>query len=400
MPANIERARILMKKAGIDFLLASTLENCYYLSGIWNLGQELFPHDDQFYVLAPAENIASGVVAIGVGSADLALDAYESIQDVVTYGRFRRALPAGATLNADETFVKSISIDRSPAPSAWEALLQAFTRLNCSHGVVGVDERGPDRELSVRLADQFPHLTFVSASALFRQIRMVKTDAELDLMIAALRANEAGIRAACQTAATGVTERELQLAFQHGVLDAGGFPGFCLLRFGLGTALGQKPAGQTELRSGDYIFFDVGATFKGYRSDIGRIIAYGEPTPKLQRLQDASRAGQSHAVEMMRPGVTANDVFESTVTKIQQSGIPHYERHHVGHGIGIEWYDAPIISPGVDTPLEVGMVFEVETPYYELGFGGAFIEDTVVIREDGAKILTELDRQLTVLPVR
>jgi Xaa-Pro aminopeptidase len=69
----------------------------------------------------------------------------------------------------------------------------------------------------------------------------------------------------------------------------------------------------------------------------------------------------------------------------------------VGHGIGIETYDLPILTPSTEIPLEAGMIFEVETPYYEFGLGGAFIEDTVLVTEGEARILTTLDRDLIVV---
>ena len=56
--------------------------------------------------------------------------------------------------------------------------------------------------------------------------------------------------------------------------------------------------------------------------------------------------------------------------------------------------------PSADTPLEAGMTFEVETPYYRLGVGGAFIEDTVLVTETGSQILTTLSRDLQVIEPR
>jgi Xaa-Pro dipeptidase len=98
------------------------------------------------------------------------------------------------------------------------------------------------------------------------------------------------------------------------------------------------------------------------------------------------------------PGAAASYVFSEAVDRVRAEGIPHYRRHHVGHGIGLETYEPPILSPNTEIPLEAGMVFEVETPYYELGFGGTFIEDTVVVTDSGAKVLTELPRELQVIP--
>jgi Xaa-Pro aminopeptidase len=99
----------------------------------------------------------------------------------------------------------------------------------------------------------------------------------------------------------------------------------------------------------------------------------------------------------MTPGRPACDVFNGAVERVRELGIPHYRRHHVGHGIGVEYYDLPILNPRTEIPLETGMIFEVETPYYELGFGGAFIEDTVQVTDSGVKVLTELDRELHVV---
>ena len=99
----------------------------------------------------------------------------------------------------------------------------------------------------------------------------------------------------------------------------------------------------------------------------------------------------------MKPGAVAKDVFNAAVERVRESGIPHYKRHHVGHGIGVEYYDLPILTPSTDIPLEAGMIFEVETPYYEFGFGGAFIEDTVVVGEHGSTIITRLQRELQVI---
>ena len=148
------------------------------------------------------------------------------------------------------------------------------------------------------------------------------------------------------------------------------------------------------------MFFDIGVDYHGYKSDIGRLVSFGEPTKQTRDLFDASKAGQQTAIDMMKPGAVARDIFHAAVERVREAGIPTYQRQHVGHGIGIEYYDLPVITPNSDTVLEEGMVFEVETPYYRLGVGGAFIEDTVIVTADGSEILTELDRDFIVIEPR
>jgi Xaa-Pro aminopeptidase len=69
----------------------------------------------------------------------------------------------------------------------------------------------------------------------------------------------------------------------------------------------------------------------------------------------------------------------------------------VGHGIGIECYDPPFLNPTSGHILEEGMVVNVETPYYELGFGGVQVEDTLVVTKNGYQLFTKADRNLFVL---
>ena len=395
---NIERARVIMQAEGLDGLVGSTLENCFYLSGVWNLGQDLFPRDTQAYVVTTREAPAAGIMVTSAGEADQTTEGYPTISDAVTYGTFYREVSEGVDLTPAEQQVKRLTLDTSPVGSPVEALTTAIQRAGLERGTIGVDERGPDVALMTKLAERFPDATIRPASATFRRIRMVKTEAERERMIGALRATEGAMRAAVEAARRGITEAELVQVFRESIVKAGAQPGFTLIRFGRGMALGQVTPGDTTLEPGDYLWFDVGCTYRGYRSDIGRVVAFGEASPRLRSLMEAITVGQARAFELMRPGVPARDVFNGAVEAVRQAGIPHYKRHHVGHGIGVEYYDLPILNPGTEIPLEAGMVFEVETPYYELGFGGAFIEDTVLVGTDGIQLLTELPRDLWTIP--
>ena len=89
-----------------------------------------------------------------------------------------------------------------------------------------------------------------------------------------------------------------------------------------------------------------------------------------------------------------NDDARGADRRCRDAGIPDYNRHHIGHGIGLEMYDIPTLSPGDATPIEEGMVFEVETPYYELGYGGLQPEDTVLVTAQGGQFLNGISRQL------
>ncbi len=390
---NSARARALLLEEGLDGIVTATLENTFYFSGVWNFGHELFPYNAESYVVANADDVGAGTIVTSLGEADLALAANASMRGALAYGSFFRVAPEGVALTPDEEKIRALE----PLGSALDALAAALEQQGLRGGAVGIDERGANRSLLEALRERLPDTTFRPAADLLRRIRMVKTPAEHERLIQTLRITEAAFEATIAAAYPGVTERELRRVFDTTIVAAGARPAFALIRFGRGMALGQVEPGETKLERGDYIWFDIGCTYRGYRSDIGRVVSFGEPSRRLRDLYAASKQGQDRAFELMRPGAEARAVFAGAVARVREAGIPHYERHHVGHGIGVEFYDAPVLAPSVDTRLEEGMVFEVETPYYELGFGGTFIEDTVILRADGPEIVTRLDRELRVL---
>ena len=181
----------------------------------------------------------------------------------------------------------------------------------------------------------------------------------------------------------GVTEREAATVYEQEVLRKGALPFFTVITIGERAALADVYASERALAPGELVRFDLGCVYEGYRSDISRTAVLGKPTDKQLRYYNAARAGEMAAIAAMKPGVAVSHIFETAMRVTREAGMPHYERHHVGHGIGLEPYDPPTINAATDTALEPGMVFCVETPYYEHGWGGVQVEDAVEITAGG-----------------
>jgi Xaa-Pro aminopeptidase len=194
-----------------------------------------------------------------------------------------------------------------------------------------------------------------------------------------------------------VRERELIAEFDRAVVTDGGVPvaSMCI-GGGPRSALSNCQAGERPLAAGEVIRFDGGVRYRWYRSDIARIAALGDPGERVRRYYGALRAGAERAMEAIKPGVRTADIFRIAMDTVRREGIPHYERSHVGHGIGINNYDAPDLAPKSDEVIEEGMVLCVETPYYELGWAGLQLENTVVVRAHGAEPLVSLDNELRI----
>src|SRR5438093_684484 len=123
------------------------------------------------------------------------------------------------------------------------------------------------------------------------------------------------------------------------------------------------------LRAGDLVRFDLGCLVGPYRSDISRTAVLGKPSEKQARYYSAILAGERAAIAAMKPGVAVSQLFEIAVRITRENGLPHYQRHHVGHGIGLEPYDPPAINASTSTALEAVMVFFLETNNYQRSWG-------------------------------
>ncbi len=148
------------------------------------------------------------------------------------------------------------------------------------------------------------------------------------------------------------------------------------------------------VQAGDVLVSGAGANIDGYRSELERTMIVGDPTADQRRAFAAMLALQSRAIEVMAPGVPAGEVELATVRLAEELGVADNLRHHAGHSIGLEGHEAPFLDRGDDAVLEPGMVFTVEPGVYVPDLGGFRHSDTVVITDDGRRVMTDYPREL------
>ncbi|MEW2289269.1 Xaa-Pro peptidase family protein [Streptomyces sp. NPDC047841] len=397
MRINHERLQQRMAGARLDAIVSTTAENLMYLTGIDSVHLDMFPHSGRAFAALSQDTRRGAVFVCGRCEVDQFLDADEPIREAVAYGPFFREVPEEAVLDPENELLREVSWDIR-FDDARSALVHAIRSVCPGGGRVGIDEDGVPSDFLDALAKELPGWELVPAAHHLRWVRQVKTARELERVAAAAAVAEQAIRATLAIAQDGVTERELVREFNRSVAAQGGVPKFTLIRIGANAVAGQRRPTGTPLRRGQAIWFDVGAVVDGYWCDIARVCTLGEPEPRLARLYDAVLAGEQRALEAARPGMTGEQLFDLTVDAVRAAGIPHYRRNHVGHGIGVEVYDPVLIRPGSTDELEPGTVVNIETPYYEFGFGCVHVEDPFVVGADGNRLLTTMPRELIVLP--
>ena len=394
MLLNEARLDEFLAKASLDAVIGTSPENVLYLSGYWAMSQWV-RRGPQAYVLRPRKGLGETAVVTNTSLLDLVAD-QDISADVRRYSYFKTDVDATAALSAaDARHIALFSSEAYPGPVA--ALAAAINQRGLAKARIGIDEIGITPQCMEQLLAAFPDATFVRAFALMENVRAIKTPDEIVRLRRAASISEQSIEAALGAAAVGITEIEMARVFHSRTTMLDGVPVTGCIGFGDRSAMSNVQPSSHALKMGDAIRFDVGCRYQYYRSDISRIAVMGEPSSKLRLYHDALYKGVQRAYEILKPGLKISELFRQVVDTVQKEGIPHYNRSHVGHGIGIEGYDPPNIAGDSSDVFEANMVICVETPYYELGFAGLQVEDMILVTGDGAESLMARDGKLRVL---
>jgi Xaa-Pro dipeptidase len=395
MLMNTTRLFAGMKRERLDAIVATMPENVTYASGFWAMSQWI-RRGPQAYVLTPAEGCGEPVVIASTGLIDLAASADVWVKDISRFGSFTIDRTPNVLLDVHDTRIEEL-LGQGDDGDAVGALIKAIKSRGLQNARIGVDEIGILPQYWDKLGEALPGATFVRAADIFRYARAIKTHEEVKRLRKSAQIADMSIRAALDVARDGATEMDLARAFHSKTIDEGGLPVLGCIGAGTRSAMTNVQPSERKLRRGDVIRFDVGGRYRHYRADIARNGVLGEPTEKLAQYHRAICVGLDRAIEMIKPGVRVADVFAATVEAVRREGIPHYQRSHVGHGIGLDGYDSPNIAPSSSEVFEEGMVICVETPYYEMGFAGLQVEDTLVVTRDGVESFMLSGTELQVL---
>lgn len=367
-----------------DAFLAVAPANVDYAIGYRSVAGAVHGTSTLGALVAPGINVVAGPAADAPSVTELGVRE----QDFYAHGRFffesNEPSPLTAIADAHASFVP--------------ALATAVRQAGLGRARIGVDSTGLRSEDQAALAQALPEARLVDAGDWIRRVRGVKLPQEVERLRAAAEVTEHAIHAAIDLAEVGMSETDLQRVVATELARGGMTPRFIVVTAGPRSAYSDTPASPDQrLRPGDLLRFDVGGLLDGYWSDLGRTAVVGEPDDTQRLRYGAILQGEQVQLDLARPGVPAAAVFDVAVQEVERRGLSPYRRHHCGHGIGLDVYEAPIIAPTGEQLLKEGMVFCFETPYYELGWGGMMVEDTLVITEHGVELLSVSDRSLRVI---
>ena len=392
---NKNRLLKLMDEKGLDVIIASSPENVVYLSEFWSLGHWQLK-GTQAYVVYPRDQKKEPILVIPESDIDILSDNPSWIPSFRSYGTCIMEDVGNTGLTDQEKEYKRLKSIANGFSDPMEALVDALKSLECENQKIGLDERNVPFVL-VRQLEAALHTKFEPAYEVLQKTRMVKTQEELERLEQSIALTESAIKTAMGEIKEGMSEKEMFAVYSREIVMNGGIPTLNVVGVNEHSGSANAQVTDRKIKKGGLVRFDVGCTYRHYHSDTARIGILGDPTQKHLDYFAAIRKGTEAGINIMKPGVLASQVYETTMKAVRENGIPHYQRHHVGHGIGIEVYDPPLVTPTAHTPLEENMVFCIETPYYEFGFGGLQVEEVVRVTNDGTQVFSERPAQITII---
>ena len=192
----------------------------------------------------------------------------------------------------------------------------------------------------------------------------------------------------------GKTEKELVWFIERTMREAGADAASfdAIVGGGPNGAVPHHHPGNRRVEPNELVVVDAGAVVDGYCSDCTRTFATGDLPDDLARAYEVTKDAQQQGLDAIRAGAQGSAVHELAAGVIKAGGFDALQ-HGLGHGVGLDIHELPVMREGVDSLLERNSVVTVEPGIYLAGLGGVRIEDLVIVG-DGVEILTPYTKEL------
>lgn len=318
---------------------------------------------------------------------------------------FRYIERAKSTIKKGIELVNITRVWRNP-----KKLKESWQKILSKHNIkiLGVEES----DLTVARYKKFKKMSlngkktpkFIDISNKIEEIREIKTPQEIATITKSQRINEQvfnEIKKIIQKWLKSDQKRPLKesdlawtikkLAHDFGAEDISFDP---IVGFGSHSARPHHEPDQTALKKGDIILIDMGVKYKGYCSDMTRMLFIAPPTDKQAKIYNLVLQAQENAIKKIKAGTTGKTADDLSRDIINKAGYKEQYGHSGGHGIGLDIHETPSLATGYKKHLKANSIITVEPGVYLEGEFGVRIEDMILVTKSGNKILTKIPKKL------
>lgn len=240
-----------------------------------------------------------------------------------------------------------------------------------------------------------PDWTWLPLKDELESLRLLKSPSEIAAIEAAAGLNVLAFAEIVPLIRPGAVERDLAIALEFALKRRGAEEKAFdfIVASGPRGALPHGVAGDRRLAEGDLVTIDFGCRVGGYHSDETVTVAVGDVSAEMRRVFDVVLTAHDLAIDAVAPGIPLAELDRIAREHIAAAGYGGFFGHGLGHGVGLEVHEAPVVSMRSKAVVQEGMVFTVEPGVYVPGSGGVRIEDMVLATASGARLLTRIPKQ-------
>ena len=342
--------------------------------------------------------------------------------------------PVLFTRRVHELTQKATWIDHTVSAGGFGEMSRALADMElslASGAVLGVEQDVLPYRLVESLKKNLEGVKLENLSPTILQQRLVKDDEELARIRKAVELWEKGHEAIMETLAVGVAEYEVAATMEYAArrgggdgmvwprrwdshLPAGGIvasgpnawvvsgEAMTVTGVGLSQALPWGPSSR-RLEAGDLVVVDFTLSYEGYHCDMTRTYCVGDPNQEQMNLWERLLELHLQVVDEIRPGVTGEDLYLVAKRLAEDMGlidnfmgVGSERGSYIGHSIGLELDEWPVLGAGYQEPLPVGAVITIEPKFMVPGQGAVMVEDDIVVTPSGHEVISTLERELFV----
>jgi Xaa-Pro aminopeptidase len=244
-----------------------------------------------------------------------------------------------------------------------------------------------------------PNVELVRLGQVVEDLRRVKDDHELGLLREACAIGDRALAELLPWLRPGWTEREVARRLEDLMLDQGGdgraFD--TIVAAGPHSSIPHHQPTDRPLERGDLLKLDFGSLYRGYHADMTRTLVLGEAAGWQRDLYDLVARSQAAGRAAVVVGATEAGVDRAAREVVEEAGLGESFPHGLGHGVGLEIHEAPLLAASSTGTLDLGIPLTIEPGVYLPGRGGVRIEDTVVVTAGEPELLTTTTKELLVV---
>jgi len=366
MSDTILKQRAALKENSLDAIIGCSPKNVAYGIGFMIPSLPNVPSRNAAVIVTEAKD-ALMVVDMEYGTAS----AYADISKVVSYQEFRQ--------------------------HPMDCLAAMLVEMGLAKAKVGLDMAFLPAADFARLQQNLPECCFVNCSPLLEQIRWIKTPGEIQRLRMAAQVADGIHNEIYAQVAPGDTELKLGGLIAGEFIKRGG-DGISLLVVASGDRSGLpngKPTNRV-MNKGELLRVDILGTYSCYFSDIARTVSIGKPQDRWVDIWARIYDTQQQLLEMVRPGVHTDDIYQRFVACFEQHGFPIGS--FVGHGVGVDMHEGPLVGIFGGAELQENMCICIE-PFIFHGVEGFQLEEQLLVTANGYEKLNKLSRTDVLLEI-